>query len=206
MSEALRTDRRTRIGDAIRRAALEEFACNGLSGASTQAIAKRAGLSKPQLHYYIAGKEELYEETLLSVLKSWDEQFFLSVGQHGPETAIRTYIDKKIRYVLAHPLECRLFSNEVARGAPVLRRYWARAREASLRAAEVIQEWVDTGQIKPVDPMVFQMELWAVTQHFADYEAQVRFLLDAEDAGEMDTERLIASAQSLFLRGVGLGD
>jgi len=50
---------RERIMDAIRAAAIAEFSRNGLKGTSTQAIAERAGLTKPQLHYYIKGKEEL---------------------------------------------------------------------------------------------------------------------------------------------------
>ncbi|MDO8776717.1 MAG: helix-turn-helix domain-containing protein, partial [Burkholderiaceae bacterium] len=53
---------RERIMAAIRVAAIAEFSENGLKGTSTQAIAARAGLTKPQLHYYIKGKEELYEE------------------------------------------------------------------------------------------------------------------------------------------------
>src|SRR3982751_1000027 len=56
---------RERIMAAIRTAAVAEFSLHGLKGTSTQAIAARAGLTKPQLHYYIPGKEELYEELLM---------------------------------------------------------------------------------------------------------------------------------------------
>ena len=66
---------RDRILAAIRRAAIEEFSLHGLKGTSTQAIAARAGLSKPQLHYYIAGKEELYAELLMQVLHDWKVVF-----------------------------------------------------------------------------------------------------------------------------------
>ena len=38
---------------AINRAAIDVFSREGLNGASTQAIADGAGLSKAQLHYYI---------------------------------------------------------------------------------------------------------------------------------------------------------
>ena len=41
-----------------------------VASGATQAIAERAGLTKPQLHYYIRGKDELYEELLGSVLAS----------------------------------------------------------------------------------------------------------------------------------------
>ena len=40
---------RERIQSAIREAAIEEFSRHGFKGASTKAIAERAGLTKPQL-------------------------------------------------------------------------------------------------------------------------------------------------------------
>ena len=42
---------RERILGAIRDAAIAEFNRHGFKGASTKAIAERAGLTKPQLHY-----------------------------------------------------------------------------------------------------------------------------------------------------------
>ena len=45
---------RERILGAIREAAIAEFSRHGFKGASTKAIAERAGLTKPQLHYYIS--------------------------------------------------------------------------------------------------------------------------------------------------------
>ncbi|MEG1771475.1 MAG: helix-turn-helix domain-containing protein, partial [Comamonas sp.] len=47
---------RERIMGAIRDAAIAEFSRHGFKGASTKAIAERAGLTKPQLHYYISSK------------------------------------------------------------------------------------------------------------------------------------------------------
>jgi hypothetical protein len=46
-----------RVLAAIRDAAIAEFSQNGLKGTSTQAIAERAGLTKPQLHYYIKARK-----------------------------------------------------------------------------------------------------------------------------------------------------
>ena len=66
---------RERILADIRAAAITEFSQNGLKGTSTQAIADRAGLTKPQLHYYITGKEELYNELLMQVLHDWKVVF-----------------------------------------------------------------------------------------------------------------------------------
>ncbi len=49
---------------AIIKAALEEFATQGYSGASVEAIAKGAGVSKPTLYQYVGNKEALFQAVL----------------------------------------------------------------------------------------------------------------------------------------------
>lgn len=197
-------DKRQQIRAAIREAAIEEFALKGLDGASTQAIARRAGLSKPQLHYYISSKEDLYEEVLLSITEEWSDMFFLSTHSDDPADIIADYIGKKIRHALHHPQITRLFANEIARGAPVLRRHWERSRESVVAAAEVIAQWVENGRIRPVDPFLFQMHMWAITQHYADYETQVRYMLQLDDNQPLDEDRIVGEATRMFLRVCGL--
>ena len=80
-------ERRRAILGAIREAAIDEFSSKGLIGASTQAIAQRAGLTKPQLHYYISSKEELYEDILVFILKEWRELFFSATAGESPVRA-----------------------------------------------------------------------------------------------------------------------
>src|SRR3954470_792092 len=85
---------RERVMAAIRAAAIAEFSENGLKGTSTQAIAERAGLTKPQLHYYIKGKEELYEELLTSVVSAWKGMF--DAGSTDPAKVLGDYIRSKV--------------------------------------------------------------------------------------------------------------
>ena len=78
------TERRKRIQEAIFEAAIEEFANKGFEGASTQSIAQRAGLTKPQLHYYIESKEELYKNILLTILEDWNQIFLGATAEDDP--------------------------------------------------------------------------------------------------------------------------
>lgn len=57
---AKKTEKRARILNA----ALREFSKNGYSGASMQAIAERADVSKPTLYQYIGTKEEIFRAVL----------------------------------------------------------------------------------------------------------------------------------------------
>ncbi|WP_199525910.1 TetR family transcriptional regulator C-terminal domain-containing protein [Rhodosalinus halophilus] len=196
--------RREEIRRAILDAAIREFAKNGLAGTSTQALAAAAGLTKAQLHYYISSKEELYEEALHFIVREWRTIFFVSAGSDDPAETIASYIERKIRHALDHPEVSRLFANEVARGAYVLSRHWGELKQAVEEASGVIEGWIAAGRIRPVDPLLFQMNMWAVTQHYAEYEAQARHLLGVPEGTPLDAERIIAEAQDMFLLRCGL--
>ena len=78
MVQELKKAKRSRmeVQDAIRLAAVTEFALHGLRGATTKSIAERAELSKAQLHYYIESKEALYIELLQLVVSEWSRESF----------------------------------------------------------------------------------------------------------------------------------
>lgn len=196
--------KRKEIHAAIRNAAIQEFARNGLSGTSTQAIAQTAGITKAQLHYYITSKEELYQDVLSDIVAAYKDIFFLSASRDDPALAITQYIERKVRHTLEFPDLSRFFANEIARGAPEMTPHWGALKAAVEEANAVIQQWVDSGKIAPVDPLLFQMNIWAVTQHYAEYEAQARVLMGKPDDEPLDAERIIAEASQLFLRRCGL--
>ncbi|MGB1095066.1 MAG: TetR family transcriptional regulator C-terminal domain-containing protein, partial [Paracoccaceae bacterium] len=39
--------------------------------------------------------------------------------------------------------------------------------------ATVLQTWMDAGKIEPLDPYHLLFSIWAMTQHYADFEAQI---------------------------------
>jgi AcrR family transcriptional regulator len=53
-------DRRERLLET----AAEEFACAGLRGTTTAALAKRAGISEPVLYIHFENKDRLFRETV----------------------------------------------------------------------------------------------------------------------------------------------
>ncbi|MFV0490637.1 MAG: TetR/AcrR family transcriptional regulator [Pseudorhodobacter sp.] len=199
--------KRDAIHENIRNAAIREFARDGLSGTSTQAIARAAGITKAQLHYYISSKDDLYQQVLGQIISQWKDIFFLSAAlPDDPRAVISDYVYRKIRHALEFPDAARVFSHEVARGAPQLAPYWPEMRRATEEAAKVIQGWIDRGKIRPVDPLLFQMNLWAVTQHYADYETQARVMLGTPPDAPLDEARIATEAVALFLGRCGLLD
>lgn len=198
--------KRLKIYDAIREGAIREFARNGLAGTSTQAIARAAGISKAQLHYYIASKEELYQQVLGDIVSEFRDIFFVSSAHDDPRQAITSYVDRKIRHALENPDITRLFAHEIARGGSEMGPHWRPLRQAVDEACRVIESWVSRGKIRPVDPLLLQMHLWAVTQHYAEYEVQVRVLMDVPADQPLDATRIIDEVTQMFLMRCGLGD
>jgi TetR/AcrR family transcriptional regulator len=194
--------RREEVMETIRQAAILEFAANGLHGASTQAIADRAGISKTKLHYYISSKEDLYVDSLRHIVGVWADLFHGIDMTTGPEGFLRDYIGRKIRHALDHPEVARMFTGEVMRGAPLLRPLWEASRNATRTAATVIEGWIAAGLIRPVDPILLQFNIWALTQHYALHLTEVRFMLDLPDNQPLDVDHITDEVTAMVLRGL----
>ena len=72
--------------DEILDAALEEFAERGLHGASTEAIAKRAGISQPYVFRLFGSKKDLFKASVARCLRETLELFQRAAeGKRGQE-------------------------------------------------------------------------------------------------------------------------
>ena len=68
---------RTRVCGSYTAHAMEVLAQEGWTGASTQANAERAGLSKARLNSNIESKEDLYRQVLQDIVDDWINVFGL---------------------------------------------------------------------------------------------------------------------------------
>ncbi len=174
----IQTEKRGLILDA----ALEVFSQYGLKGATLDMIAAAAGLSKPNVLYYFAGKEAIYTALLEGLLEVWLDPMRQIDPTGDPVGEILAYVRRKLDLSRDYPRESRLFANEVIQGAPLM----LETLEGELRAlvddlAAVIRGWSEAGRIAPVDPRHLIFSVWALTQHYADFDVQVRAVLGSED-------------------------
>ncbi|MDX3906117.1 MAG: TetR/AcrR family transcriptional regulator [Pigmentiphaga sp.] len=189
----------------IRAAAITEFALHGLKGASTQAIAARAGMTKAQLHYYILGKEELYEELLQSVLNAWAGAATFDEHSGDPRTALANYIRAKLEYSFAFPELSRIFTREVLSGGPYLKKYWPQASASAHRKVAAIERWIAQKLMPPLDARMFLMHIWTVTQHYADYGPQIALMFGGVGSPSLPHEHIVDEVTRFILCGCGLG-
>ncbi|WP_137112470.1 TetR family transcriptional regulator C-terminal domain-containing protein [Rhodobacter sp. SY28-1] len=175
-------------------AALEVFSLHGFRGATLDQIAEGAGLSKPNLLYYFPSKEAVHKALLTGLLDTWLDPLRAMDPAGEPLQEIKAYVGRKLDLARDYPRESRLFANEILQGAPRMRE----AIEGDLRAlvaekAQVLTRWMDEGRIARVDPVHLIFSIWALTQHYADFDVQVRAVLGpghdpfTEAGGFLDT-------------------
>ena len=173
---------RTRIqqknSEAILAAALDVFSAHGFRGATLDQIAEVAGLSKPNLLYYFPSKDEIHKTLLTGLLDTWLDPLREMDAAGDPVEEILGYVRRKIELSRDYPRESRLFANEILQGGPRIRE----AIEGDLKAlvdekSLVLQGWMDQGRIARLPPAHLIFSIWALTQHYADFDMQVRTVL-----------------------------
>ncbi len=188
------TKPRTRIqqrnSKAILDAALEVFSQHGFRGATLDQIAEGAGLSKPNLLYYFPSKEAVHTALLSQLLQTWLDPLRAMNPSGEPVAEIMGYVRRKLELSRDFPRESRLFANEILQGAPRMRA----AIEGDLKTlvdakTQVLQAWMDQGRIARMHPVHLIFSIWALTQHYADFDVQVRAVLGPDhdpftEAGE----------------------
>ena len=159
-------------------AALEVFSLHGFRGATLDQIAEVAGLSKPNLLYYFPSKEAVHKVLLTGLLDSWLDPLREMDPEGDPLAEILAYVRRKLEMSRDFPRESRLFAGEILQGAPRMRE----AIEGDLRnlvaeKSRILSRWMEEGRIARVDPVHLIFSIWALTQHYADFDVQVRAVL-----------------------------
>jgi TetR/AcrR family transcriptional regulator len=163
---------------AILRAGLAVFSAHGFRGATLDAIAREARLSKPNLLYYFPSKEAIHLALLRGLLDAWLAPLRGLDPAGDPQEQILLYLRRKLDLSRDFPTESRLFANEILRGAPHLSEVLGGELAALVEdKATLLQGWMDAGRIARLPPKHLIFSIWALTQHYADFEAQVRAVL-----------------------------
>src|SRR5471032_3116754 len=151
------------------------FAQAGFNGTSMADLAKAAGLPKPNLHYYFGNKEGLYRAVLDNILSIWIAATDQIEPDNDPAEALAEYVRSKITISKNRPHASKVFANEILHGAPQLRSYLANDLRALVKEkSRVIDLWIAQGLMDKVDPPHLLFAIWAMTQTYADFEAQIR--------------------------------
>jgi TetR/AcrR family transcriptional regulator len=164
--------------DIILAAALEIFSAYGYRGTTVDQIAERAQMSKPNLLYYFRRKEDIYRALLEKTLADWLIPLRSLDPQGEPLSEIEKYVRAKMAMSRDNPKASRLFANEMLHGAPAIGDFLAGPMKLLVDdTSNIIKAWIAKGRIAAIDPYHLIFTIWAMTQHYADFDIQVRAVL-----------------------------
>ena len=186
-------------------AAEEVFANQGYRGATTAAIAAKAGLPKANVHYYFGTKEALYHAVLEDILGLWLGELDRITEANDPAAALADYIRAKIVHSRERPLASKVYANEMIRGARHTRDFLKNELRSLVKdKAKVLEAWATAGKMEPVDPVHLFSIIWAATQHYADFEVQVGALVGRRQLAARDYDEAAETIVRMVLKGLGL--
>ena len=193
---------RERNKELIIRAASQVFAQRGFAATKTVEIAELAGLPKANVYYYFKSKENLYRSVLESIVDPLLQASTPFYDNDDPGTALKAYIQAKIRISKEHPHASKVFASEIMHGAPHLpedikQQLQQQAEQSTAR----IQSWIDQQLMAPVDPHHLLFMIWASTQTYADFDWQIAAVTGKNRLDDSDYDNAAALIEQLVLKG-----
>ena len=166
----------------------EEFAKNGLTGANTDVIAARAGITKRLIFYYFKTKEQLFTTVLEKAyerMRLSEEQLDLDAFQ--PEQAIRRLAEFTFDFDNAHPEFIRLVTIEnFHRGRHI--RTSKRLRDMTRPILEQIKRVLVRGvQAGVIRPGIDERELHMTLSALCFFSAANRYTFGTQFAYDMSS-------------------
>jgi TetR/AcrR family transcriptional regulator len=152
---------------AILKAAVGEFAREGVAGARTDAIARSAGVNKALLYYYFRDKEALYQAVLDEVFSGVRSAIHQALSQQlPPRERLQAYVRAHFDYIASNPLYPRIVHAEFLRAGRdpsrlqgVAKQYF---RPIFSELSSLLKEGAASGDFRRVDPIHFIPSMIAV--------------------------------------------
>jgi len=186
-------------------AAVKIFSRKGFSGARIDEIAKEAGMSKTNMLYYFKTKKQLYQVVIERVLRRWLSSLGDMHRDDQPIDVITQYISKKMQLSQQYPDASRLIAMEIIAGAPVIGDFLrTELHQWVKQKGQILLQWQSEGLMAPIDPAHVFFMIWALTQTYADFEAQISAVVKPTDYDSEVYPLASRYAVEVLVRGLDL--
>jgi TetR/AcrR family transcriptional regulator len=154
--------------EAILRAAERIFAEEGLAGARTDAIARRAEVNKALLYYYFKSKKALYLAVLERHMKEFNRLGLQVLGGKGTERRkILDYVGMHFDFASQRRFFSLLFPRLlISEGSALSRLVKKYTFPVVQEAVLAIERGVKAGEFRPVDGRQTAISLLGLTVHY----------------------------------------
>lgn len=160
----------TRLPAAERRAglvdaALTVFSAEGFQGATMDAVAAEAGVTKPVLYQHFPSKRDLFRGLLHDVAGRLRAEVEAAVAEaSGPHDMVRRGVRALFEFVASHPEEFRLMFGEGVRSDE---EFAAEVRTFERSMAGAIAELIDIDGLEPSGRLVLAHGIVGLTESTA---------------------------------------
>ena len=195
--------------ERILEAALHTFAERGFDGATTRAIAKRAGVPVGLLQYYFGDKQKLWQAAVDrafgEITHALDDAEPLPRTANDEVAGIRAGIRRHVQFVARHPEFVRLMHDEGKRRGPRMR--WLVDRHVKPmfeRLERMVCRLQDLGRLPAeVAPMHFAYALIGAIDVIFHQAEECRRLTGIDPFDPEHVEQHARLVERLFLGAVG---
>src|SRR6266516_6890476 len=177
---------------AILKAAVREFAQEGVAGARIDAIARSAKVNKALLYYYFEDKEALYRAVLDQVFGGVRAAIHNALSQDlPPREKLESYVCAHFNYIASNPLYPRIVQAEFLRAGRdpsrlerIAKHYF---RPVFLELSALLNEGEQSGEFRRVDPIHFIPSMISVIVFYFNTAPIMKLMTGADP---MSPERL----------------
>ena len=158
--------------DSILRAAVEEFVEKGYEGASVDAIAKRAGVSKGGFYHHFSNKEVLLMEANKKLMEPFYEMAERAYSNSSAIDGLRQYMRDYMNYWIDRPRELGFFflSMSKALESPVLMDYYRESvTESTAFFTGMFTKANEAGELQLDDPEAYGVSLMGALDGVLSY-------------------------------------
>ncbi|MGW2962719.1 TetR/AcrR family transcriptional regulator [Streptomyces sp. NPDC001220] len=133
------------------------FAERGFAGTSLQDVANAMGLKRPALYYYFKSKEDLLDRLIDESVSgpARDLKIIAEQPDLSPSERLHAMIRQNVRWVLTHTARFLVLIKSAAELSPEsAQKLTTSSRESIDTVAAVIEEGIEAGEFRPVNPRV----------------------------------------------------
>lgn len=142
------------------------FAERGFAGTSLQDVANSMGLKRPALYYYFKSKDELLDRLIVEGVSGPTHELKIIAEQTdlSPAERLHAITRRNLRWVLTHIDRFRLLVKSESELSPAsAKKFNASSREAIDTVTAVIEEGIEAGQFRSVNPRVAALGVFGIS-------------------------------------------
>jgi TetR/AcrR family transcriptional regulator len=110
-----------------------------------------------------------------------------------------------MRFSRRYPEASRVFANEIIHGAREIGGFLRGDMKALIDGkTAIIEGWIAEGRMAAIDPRHLFVAIWALTQTFADFAAQVHAVMGVKALSEAQFAAATEEVVALILRGCAI--